>query len=274
MTADGTYRFARAGESELEQMPVGSVLVHPFDPAWTLTRGAYTDGQPWGGSDGKRWSSENAHVNGFTVLFRPDAPQPATTGDAIERAARAHEVSLRGGGDMPDEVWVRQRDRYGLIEAMRAALAAAGAGAEVDREALVKAMQNEIEYRIRTAAALAKGGHSVQDEVNAGRARIAVLAARGDATAPTLPGPLTVKFDGGRRSVLDESNRIVGYLTGDVAPTEIEWGVRWPNSDVEKCGAPGTADDYEDESVAEHGGVRVQRTVSAWREAEVGKQRG
>ena len=48
---------------------------------------------------------------------------------AVERAARAHEVSLRGGVDMPDAVWVHQRDRYGLLDAMAAALAAARDGA-------------------------------------------------------------------------------------------------------------------------------------------------
>lgn len=47
-----------------------------------------------------------------------------------------------------------------------------------DREALVRRMQDEVEYRVRTAGALAKGGHSVQPEVDAGRARIAALAAR------------------------------------------------------------------------------------------------
>ncbi len=48
--------------------------------------------------------------------------------------------------------------------------------ADEDREALVRRLQDEVEYRVRTAAALAKFGHSVQPEVDAGRARIAALA--------------------------------------------------------------------------------------------------
>lgn len=35
-----------------------------------------------------------------------------------------------------------------------------------------EALQDELEYRVRTAAALAKGGHSINDEVAAGKQRI------------------------------------------------------------------------------------------------------
>lgn len=37
------------------------------------------------------------------------------------------------------------------------------------------------------------------------------------AAAPAIPGPCTVKFDGGRQAVLDADRRIIGYLT-DVIP--------------------------------------------------------
>lgn len=38
--------------------------------------------------------------------------------------------------------------------------------------------------------------------------------------APSIPGPLRVKFDHGRCAVLDESDRIVGYLSQRVAGSE------------------------------------------------------
>lgn len=107
------------------------------------------------------------------------------------------------------------------------------------------------------------------------------LAARGDAPALVCcawcerPASGTAEHNDGLRHPACPEHGLPGTYRGDAAtPTEVEWGVRWPNSDVEKCGAPGTADDYEDESAAEHGGVRVQRTVSAWREVEGGEQRG
>lgn len=100
MTADGTPTAPRAGETittaaGYEELPIGSVLVHPLDPAWTLTRGSYADGRPWGGSDGKRYASVTVAAHDFTVLFRPDAPQPAATGE-VEWGVRHAEAGWEG----------------------------------------------------------------------------------------------------------------------------------------------------------------------------------
>lgn len=53
----------------------------------------------------------------------------------------------------------------------------------------VQQMQDELEYRVRTAAALAKGGHDVDAEVHKGRARIGEIAAARSSARPfaTLP---------------------------------------------------------------------------------------
>lgn len=55
-----------------------------------------------------------------------------------------------------------------------------GFEAEVQGEpsdAQVQKLQDELEYRVRTAAALAKGGHDIDEEVRAGRERIGKHAA-------------------------------------------------------------------------------------------------
>jgi hypothetical protein len=127
----------------------------------------------------------------------------------------------------------RWRDADEHAQHQAAALATAGTGEAVDREALAVAIWPE-----------AFDLHGVRD-------------ADGE--------PMTQEAQAQARATADRVLALLG-ARGDAAPTEVEWGVRWPNSDVEKCGAPGTADDYEDESVTEHGGVRVQRTVSAWQE--------
>lgn len=57
-----------------------------------------------------------------------------------------------------------------------------------DDRMLVDRLADELEYRVRTAATLAKGGHSIQGEVEAGRARIAALVAA-QGTADTEPDP-------------------------------------------------------------------------------------
>lgn len=46
------------------------------------------------------------------------------------------------------------------------------------REALAKRLADEIEYRVRTAVALAKGGHSIAAQVADGRASVPVILAQ------------------------------------------------------------------------------------------------
>lgn len=117
MTADGTYRPSTrvTTAAELDALPVGSVLVHPLDPAWTLTRGSYTDGRPWGGGDGKRYASVTVAAHDFTVLFRPDAPQPATTDEVVGRALSTLYNAEPGS-----------REKDAAYETVSAALAARG----------------------------------------------------------------------------------------------------------------------------------------------------
>jgi hypothetical protein len=90
--------------SELDALPVGSVVqsrdlpkrtrgsitAPPYMNLWAWTK---TD-TDWWGPDNSRFSvTQSAQMTAFlgplTVLFRPDAPQPAPTADAVERAARA-----------------------------------------------------------------------------------------------------------------------------------------------------------------------------------------
>lgn len=211
MTADGTYTGPRAGETITAADQLDAL------PQETVVRGA--EGQTYARyrigwlACGRQHELDPTTEVSFpvTVLFRPSAPQPATTDDAVERAIEAADKvqdDIRGIVPLSSTV---------LRPMISAALAAAGAGTEVDREALYGVIfpaMAAAEERAREANAV----YAHLDDL-ADAATDAVLAARGDAVTPTAPGPLTVKFDGGRRSVLDESNRIVGYLTGDVAPT-------------------------------------------------------
>lgn len=48
---------------------------------------------------------------------------------------------------------------------------------EDEREALVKRLEDEVEYRVRTAVALHKGGHDHEEQVRQGRASVRFLAA-------------------------------------------------------------------------------------------------
>ncbi len=103
MTADGTYRSSTrvTTAAELESLPVGSVVqsndlpkrarasVGVKAPAsmrgWAWTK---TDADAWWGPDNNRFTTTKPEVmidflGPLTVLFRPDAPQPATTGDTV-----------------------------------------------------------------------------------------------------------------------------------------------------------------------------------------------
>lgn len=209
--------------AELDALPVGSVLVHPLDPAWTLTRGAYIDGLPWGGSDGERWSSEGAALNGFMLLHRPDAPQPTPVGDdAVERAhaaglaeflrrsdegiassprehvlavvdaalaaARAGEVETVPV--LTDEEWATPDDAPGLramVEKRRAAQRAAQRGGEVaDREALVGLLMRVGHVEWDRADAFGVADHLLDFLAARGEAAPSVSAERREAVRAVL----------------------------------------------------------------------------------------
>ncbi len=51
-----------------------------------------------------------------------------------------------------------------------------GARTGADHGQIVQQIRDEMEYRVRTAAALAKGGHSINAEVEAGKVRAVYLA--------------------------------------------------------------------------------------------------
>lgn len=194
VTADGTHRSARAGvvvsiAAELDALPVGTPLWCSDD---RIREVMLSNGRvALRGFDGGHevMTSRIASLLPATLLFRPDAPQPATTDDAVERAARAwHQEAERQSECLMGE-WdaLYPDDRARALQRMRAALAAAGAGDEVDREALRSAIAPAIH---RTEAAsiekfgVSAGLGSLSD--SAADAVLALLAARGDATTPTV----------------------------------------------------------------------------------------
>jgi len=138
VTADGTYRPGARVTSvdQLDALPVGSVVLadatHQESPqdtgSYPLAFQKLYDGKWHRG--GRSRDTDPDFITPATVLFRPDAPQPATTDDAVERAAwailttRSNDASARQAQAMNLSAW-----RDALAEA-RAALAAASAGAE------------------------------------------------------------------------------------------------------------------------------------------------
>lgn len=160
------------------------------------------------------------------------------TDDAVERAARAIAArdTTQGGEPIPWDSWTAaSRERF--RDDARAALAAAGAGAEVDREGLATLI-DPTAFAPSTAEWRAFDWESRKDRAREAADRI--LAARGDAATPT----------------------------------EVEWGVRYPSGNVDvkpEATARAVAERYAD---VPNGGapVLMQRTVSAWREVEGGEQ--
>lgn len=175
----GTYRSARAGE-----------VVSTADYLRELAARARRMGdEGWGPLQPKQWRffadwlgslTEAGEPNG--VLFRPDAPQPAVADDTAERAARALFVAEQetdetrdaagrywDNADFSDAVIPREHYR----NQARAALAAAGAGEAVDREALIEQVEDIL---ARHGCLAAVPTQAIRD-----------LAARGDAATPTEP---------------------------------------------------------------------------------------
>lgn len=236
-TQPGTYRpGARVTTvGELEPLPVGSVV---------LADAAHQDSSQGAGSyhlafqrlyDG-RWhrggrsrDTDPDFIVPATVLFRPDAPQPATTDDAIERAGGA---SCGGSYCTADAQIGPHRHADGVIYRT-------GAGAEVDRSALREAMlrrwwmdQTGPEAD-RWETLDADERENVAENSYADTFLAAVLdflAARGDAATPT----------------------------------EVEWGVRILNRTVQD--GFGSRDEAASWALDVEDGTLMQRTVSAWRE--------
>lgn len=131
MTADGTYPFPRAGAAvstaaELDALPDGSVVRDRDDDAWQRTV------QGWVSAMSSESPMDADRLTGWhaplTVLFRPDAPQPAT-GDDVERAARAVAEEMTHDTDYdPAYDYTEDSRRYA-----RAALAARAGEAEPSR---------------------------------------------------------------------------------------------------------------------------------------------
>ena len=112
MTADGTYSSPRAGETvstaaELDALPVdscvraGDEVYERIEPDQRVNGGTETWRCLHEPRDDYGWRTYPAHTvlwqgTPVTVLFRPDAPQPAT-GDDVERAARAQCDSVHLG---------------------------------------------------------------------------------------------------------------------------------------------------------------------------------
>lgn len=178
--AAGTYRpGARVTTvAELDALPVGSVVLSHcsgerarFDGlAWQKRKSGAGDAPgytpEWWGAYESEWLPEPKMVpflgGPFTVLFRPDAPQPAPVdGDAVGRAALESFaqwlVSLDDGTR-----WI-ERSEVSLPEIIRrarAALAAARAG-EADHVCTVHCEQGQGHY----PAPAQRGGEAVDREV-------------------------------------------------------------------------------------------------------------
>jgi hypothetical protein len=205
--ADGTYPGVRAGETittaaELDALPDATVVLDHDGDAWQSDEGLWSCARAslvdWG-------TAKLAKLAPLTVLFRPDAPEPAPVPhDAVERALRdldtvrdddagseyrdaaadrvataLHTLRLLSTGSSEGQAWPSyNEDIYDPPES------AQRGGEAADREALVANLS-------AVAAALLRGG---QD--NAYRSQVALasldylsdaarlLAARGDAAAP------------------------------------------------------------------------------------------
>lgn len=185
--------------SELNGLPDGSVVLDRHAEAWQMV--AHDPSNPetaWAPMmfgihdeiDEPLLASELTEHAPLTVLFRPDAPQPATTDDAVERAAREY-VHRQHNPTHDRGVGIAQGAHYraGFVDGavwqhqQAPALAAAGAGAEVDREALAtvgRMVDATIEHSdVMTRADLLSALDSLS-------ATIDTLAARGDAPAPVV----------------------------------------------------------------------------------------
>lgn len=258
MTADdltpGTPRPARVGDtvhtaSELDALPVGAIV---RGRSGMLSRGDGRFGPTWYHHPSRDHAADSATVaeveGSMTVLFRPDAPQPVTensapavlaSDDAVDRAARAaweeaYDEDQRSYHPW-DAPWVKQT----WTDIARAALAAAGAGAEVDREAL-----NE-----RHALDKIGGEAGLIEECRR-------LAAHPDQIRQVVPHFFEMLAD-------------VLAARGDAAtPTEVEWGVREEGRTTASYSREDAEDWINDEDAWNPGETRtlVQRTVSAWRE--------
>lgn len=75
-----------------------------------------------------------------------------------------------------DQVYEQLRVAWTMARTIRTALSTPPA--DDVREALTKRLADEIEYRVRTAVALAKGGHSIAAQVTDGRASVPVILAQ------------------------------------------------------------------------------------------------
>ena len=221
MTADGTYPVPRVGvtvstAAELAALPVGSVVLSHctggrarFDGlAWQKRKSGAGDDlsytPEWWGAYDSEWLPEPKMVRflrgSFTVLFRPDAPQPATGDDWAARAndaSRAAAIELRAeaAGDLLIQCATTtnhsmlRRDVDNALDAVwqaghDAALAAARAGeaeeaadlrAQLDAaHAQIQARDREVEQeradavdlalRIRGEQAAQGGGEAVDRE--------------------------------------------------------------------------------------------------------------
>lgn len=240
----------------LDALPVGSVVLTSRGRAWIASADIglgiiWSDGM--GSSLGSQGLSNRAPL---TVLFRPDAPQPGGTGnsafpvadDAVERAARAlMETRLPSGG-------------YATINPVqaevlaRAALAAAGARAEVDREVLDLIARTLAEHTGYPSGRLAANGQAWAEEFQ--------RCSACDGRWPCEPVHLA------------RAGQALAARGDAATPTEVEWGVRDSNGVETHYGSGTTAEVASRRILAMADGFAlIQRTVSEWREVEGGEQR-
>ena len=87
-----------------------------------------------------------------------------------------------------------------------------------EQEALVKRLEDEVEYRVRTAVALHKGGHDHKEQVRQGRASVRFLAAgfRRTEAAPTD----------------DEREDMIAFLLRDHNFEESPWGRTYTDAEI------------------------------------------
>lgn len=140
MTADGTYRpGARVTTAaEMDALPIGSV-VRNDSRAIVAERISDVHGAVIGNSRPFPWLDHWSAGSRLTVLFRPDAPQPAPTDDpaVVQVVARilalgsdiTPDMEALANGGKWQALWTNLRnDLRAAVSDLRAALAAAGAG--------------------------------------------------------------------------------------------------------------------------------------------------
>jgi hypothetical protein len=261
MTPDGTNPTPRVGETlpaTMAEVPFAWVLIDADGIAWQVREdddGVHIEStlhkhehHRYEANSWANWIEDFAPI---TVLFRPDAPEPAPVpDDAVERAALTHarafvpdvqEVINDDAGDDPDPQWVYDRlvESLAVIDSLADVIEGEYAGAEPATEvgmivgrALGAARAGEAEtdaflsgwcpvhgQRARIVTAQQREAKCTCEYVAAQRGGEAVDREALEALADQWAG----YGDEGAGACADDLRALLA-ARGGTAPTEVEWG--------------------------------------------------